>query len=99
MSMAIVFSKIDLRFGYHQVKIKDQEIYKTTFIKRYMHYEFVVVPFVLTNAPATFMCLMNNALRKYLDKFFWVFIDDILLYSKTKEVHEENLGLVLQILR
>ena len=85
---ATVFSKIDLRSRYHQVRIKDEDIFKATFRTRYGHYEFVVMPFRLANAPAIFMCLMNNAMHKYLDKFVVVFIDDILIYSKTEEEHK-----------
>ena len=80
-----MFSKIDLRSGYHQVRIKDEDVFKTTFRTRYGHYEFVIMPFGVTNALAVFMCLMNNVMHKYLDKFVVMFIDDILIYSKTKE--------------
>jgi hypothetical protein len=95
----IVFSKIDLRSRYHQVRIKDEDIHKTTFRTMYGHYEFVVVPFGLTNAPATFMCFMNSMLNKYLDKFVLVFIDNIFVYSKNQEEHEEHLRMALHVLR
>jgi len=82
---AVVLSNIDMRSGYHQVRIKEEDIYKTAFRTMYEHYEFFVVPFGLANAQTNFMCLMNNVLHPYLDKFVIVFIDDILIYSKNEE--------------
>ena len=94
-----VFSNIDLRSGYHHVRIKYEDIHKTFFRTRYGHYEFIVVPFGLTNAPTTFMCLMNSVFSRYLDKFFLVFLDGILIYYKSEEEHEEQLMVVLQLFR
>ena len=85
-----VFSKIDLRSGYHQVQIIYEDIFKIAFRTRYGHYEFVIMPFGLTNAATIFMCLMNNVMHKYLDKFVVIFIDDILIYSKFEEEHKEH---------
>jgi hypothetical protein len=99
MKGATVFSKIDLRFGYHQLWIKEDNIPKTTFKTRFGHYEFTVLPFGLTNAPGVFMSLMNGVFHKYLDKFVQVFIDDILIYSHTTEEYDEHLRLVLKCLR
>ncbi|KAM1003288.1 hypothetical protein ACFX2C_003633 [Malus domestica] len=96
---ACVFSKIDLRFGYYQLKIKSEDVPKTAFRTRYGHYEFLVMPFKLTNAPADFMDLMNRVFQPYLDKFVIVFIDDILVYSKSRAEHVRHLKLVLKSLR
>jgi hypothetical protein len=94
-----MFSKIDLRLGYYQVRIKQEYISKTAFRTRYGHYEFTVVPFGLSNAPIVFMCLMNGVSKEYLDKFVIVILDDILIYSKLGEEHEKHLSMVLQVLR
>jgi hypothetical protein len=96
---ACVFLKIDLRSGYHQLKIRASDIPKTTFITRCGIYEYMVMSFGLTNAPAYFMYLMNKVFMEYLDKFVVVFIDDIMIFSKNEEKHDEHLRLVLLKLR
>jgi hypothetical protein len=99
MRGAKIFSKIDLRLEYHQLKIRAEDVPKTTFTTRYGLYEFLVMSFGLTNAPAYFMNLMNKVFMEYLDRFVVIFIDDILVYSPNEEAHEDHLRLVLQKLR
>jgi hypothetical protein len=94
-----VFSKIELRSRYHQLRIKEQDIQKTAFRTRYGHYEFLVMPFGLTNTPTIFVDLMNQVFRPYLDQYVVVFINDILVYSKSYLEHEQHLRVVLQTLR
>ena len=93
------FSKIDLKSGYHQIRIHPDDVHKTAFRTRYGHFEFLVLPFGLTNAPATFMHLMHSIFREYLDSFVIIFLDDILIYNRTLEEHRCHIKQALQILR
>ena len=90
---------IDLHTGYHQLRVRETDIPKTAFRTRYMHFEFTVMPFGLTNAPAAFIDLMHRVFQPYLDQFFVVFVNDILIYSQSEWEHEYHLRIVLQLLR
>ncbi|GJX46958.1 putative reverse transcriptase domain-containing protein [Tanacetum coccineum] len=94
-----IYSKIDLRSSYHQLRVRKEDIPKTAFRTPYGHYEFQVMPFGLTNAPAVFMDLINHVCKPYLDKFVIVFIDDILIYSRDEKEHEEHLKTILELLK
>nr|GFC12915.1 putative reverse transcriptase domain-containing protein [Tanacetum cinerariifolium] len=94
-----IYSKIDLRLGYHQLRVREEDVPKTAFITRYGHYEFQVMPFGLTNAPAVIMDLMNRVCKPYLDKFMIVFVGDIIIYSKDEKEHGEHLKAILELLK
>jgi len=99
LNEVVVFSKMDLRSRYHQILVKSDDVQKRAFRSRYGHHEYVVMPFCVTSGPALFMDFMNKIFRPFLDKFVVVFIDDILIFSKTHEEHVEHLRTVLSILR
>ena len=94
-----VYSKIDLRTGYYQLRVKEADIPKTVFRTRYGHFEFTVMPFDLKNAPVAFMDLMHRVFQPYLDQFVMVFVDDILIYSQSEKEHDDHLRIVLLALR
>ena len=96
---ARVYTKIDLHTGYHQLRVREADIPKTAFRMQYGHFEFIMMPFGLTNAPAAFIDLMHRVFQPYLDQFVVVFVDEILIYSKSEEEHEDHLRVVLQVLR
>ena len=96
---ARVYSKIDLRTGYHQLRVREVEISKIAFKTRYGHFEFIVMPFEFTNVPTAFIDLMHRVFQPYLDQFVVVFVDDILIYSQSEEEHKDHLRIILQALR